>query len=145
MPISKIDDSLIFVYIVVGSVIQKDGKFLLVQEKKPEVRGLWNLPAGKAEKAYSLEENAIKEVKEETGYDAKIIGELTVIHNEGDKSVKHVYIAEITGGEIKVPEDEILDARWFDWADIETLNREGKLRDRWVYDSLSLVANINGD
>lgn len=32
--------------IVVGGVIEKDGKFLLVQEALEKVRGKWNLPAG---------------------------------------------------------------------------------------------------
>lgn len=39
------------VHVVAGCVIEKDGKFLLVQEKKPIAYGLWNLPAGRANDA----------------------------------------------------------------------------------------------
>jgi ADP-ribose pyrophosphatase YjhB (NUDIX family) len=141
MPITPVDDNLTYVYLVVGSVIEKDGKFLLVQEKKPSVYGLWNLPAGKAEKQFSLEENAAKEVKEETGYDAKIVREIAVFHKEGDKSVKHTYLAEITDGELKVPEDEILDAKWFSSEEIKKMNEEGKIRDGWAFRAIDFYKN----
>ena len=32
--------------VIVGGVIEKDGKFLLVQEAKEKCRGKWNIPAG---------------------------------------------------------------------------------------------------
>lgn len=136
MPITPIDENLIFVYVVVGSVIEKDGKFLFVQEKKPEVRGLWNLPTGKAEKNLTLEENAIKEAKEETGFDVKIIREIDIYHKKDDKSVKHVYKAKIIGGELEIPKDEILDARWFSFEEIENLNKQNKIRDDWVFEAI---------
>ena len=34
---------------VAGAVLEKDNKYLLVQEKKPEAYKLWNLPAGRVE------------------------------------------------------------------------------------------------
>jgi ADP-ribose pyrophosphatase YjhB (NUDIX family) len=37
------------IYVVAGVVVKQDGKYLLVQEKKPEAHGLWNLPAGRVE------------------------------------------------------------------------------------------------
>ena len=33
-------------FVVAGEKKEKDGKFLLVQEKQPKAYGLWNLPAG---------------------------------------------------------------------------------------------------
>jgi len=143
MPTTPVDDNLIFVYLVVGSVIEKDGKFLMVQEKKPFVRGLWNLPAGKAEKDFSLEENAIKEIKEETGFDAKIIREIAVYHNEGSPSVKHAFEAKITGGEVKIPQDEILDAKWYSWEEIKKLNKEHTIRDPWVFEAIKTYIENN--
>lgn len=32
--------------IIVGEIIEKDGKFLLVQEAQEKCRGKWNIPAG---------------------------------------------------------------------------------------------------
>lgn len=97
---------------------------------------MWNLPAGKAERDCNLEQNAIREVKEETGFDAKIIKEIDVVHKEGDKSVKHVYKAEIVGGEIDVPEDEIMDVRWFTFDEIIDLMDQGKIRQPWVFEAI---------
>jgi len=33
-------------FMVAGAVLKQDNKHLLVQEKKEEVRGKWNIPAG---------------------------------------------------------------------------------------------------
>ena len=133
----SIDDNLTYVYLVAGSVIEKDGKFLLVQEKKPSAYGLWNLPAGKAEKQFTLEENAIKEAKEETGFDVEIIREIGVFHKEGQESVKHAFQAKIIGGALDIPEDEIMDARWFSFEEIEELNRQNKIRgDGWAFKAI---------
>ena len=142
MPITPVDENLTYVYLVVGSVIKRDGKFLLVQEKKPSVRGLWNLPAGKAEKQFTLEENAIKEAKEETGFDVEIIKEIGVFHQEGEKSVKHTYQAKIIGGELNIPEDEIMDAKWFSFDEIYKLNQEDKIRNGWAYRAIKLSESV---
>lgn len=136
MPITPIDENLTYVFVVAGSLIEKDGKFLLVQEKNPEVYGLWNLPAGKAEKQFTIEENAIKETKEETGFDVKIIKKIGIFHKDGEKSVKHVFEAEIIGGELKVPADEILDAKWFSFKEILWLNQQKKIRNSWIIEAI---------
>lgn len=60
--------------IIVGTLITKDNKVLLVTEKKEGVKGLLNLPAGHLENDESLIEGAIREAKEETGYDINITG-----------------------------------------------------------------------
>ena len=39
------------VVVVVGGILEIDGKFLLVQENKGRWKGIWNIPAG------SLEDN----------------------------------------------------------------------------------------
>jgi len=132
MPITPVDENIRTVYLVTGSVIEKDGKYLLVQEKKESVRGLWNLPAGKAEKGLTLEENAIKEAKEESGYDVEIIREIDIYHKENDKSVKHAFEAKIIGGKLEFPEDEIMNAGWFSFDEILDLGRQNKIRDEWV-------------
>ena len=59
--------------ILVFSVILKDDKVLMVKETSKDVEGLLNFPAGHLEKNETLIEGAIREIKEETGLDAKII------------------------------------------------------------------------
>lgn len=132
MPITKLDENIIHVFVVVGCLIEKDGKYLLVQEKNPAVYGLWNLPAGKVEKGQTLKEAAIREAKEESGYDVELVREIGIYHKDGERALKHVFEAKIIGGELKAPEDEILDAKWLSFDQILEMDKQGKIRDDWI-------------
>lgn len=59
--------------VVAGCVIKKDGNYLLVQERQPKVYGKWNLPAGHVDKDETIEQAAVREAKEETGYEVELI------------------------------------------------------------------------
>ncbi len=137
------NEDYIYVSVVTGVLLTKDDKYLLVQEKNPRAYGLWNLPAGRLEKGVSIEDNAIKEAKEETGFDVKILKPLGVFHFLPEKPVFHPFLAEIIGGKLSVPEDEILDAKWFTYDEILGLDKAGKIRDVWVIKSIESF--IRGD
>lgn len=132
---------LLKVFVVVGVIIKRDGKFLMVQEKKLAAYGLWNLPAGRVDKGEKLREAAIREVKEETGYKIKLYDELVVIHDDGDRAVKHVFVGKIIGGELRIPKDEIISAKWYTWEEIKKL--KNKLRADWVYNVLEKFEESN--
>jgi 8-oxo-dGTP pyrophosphatase MutT (NUDIX family) len=66
--IRDIDHAIVDVLIVDGN------KFLLVQEGKPGREGLFNLPGGHVEAHETLFEAAVREAKEETGYDVELTG-----------------------------------------------------------------------
>ena len=66
--------------VVVGGIVEKDGKVLLVQEAKERCYGKWNIPAGGLEINESLVEGAIREIKEETGCDVEITGLLSLVN-----------------------------------------------------------------
>ena len=53
--------------IVIGGLIEKDNKFLLVQEAKEKCKGKWNIPAGHIEINESVIDCLKREIKEETG------------------------------------------------------------------------------
>jgi ADP-ribose pyrophosphatase YjhB (NUDIX family) len=120
------------VSVAVDAVIKKDCRYLLVQEKGEPSRGLWGFPAGRVEIGEKIEEAVVREVKEETGYSVKLTGKITVIHESLDCYVKHVFAAEITGGDLKIPEDEIMDAQWFSFEEIELM--KNILRFNWILD-----------
>ena len=124
-------------HIVSGVVIKKDGKYLLVQEKKSHVYGLWNWPAGQVEAGDTIESNAVKEAKEETGYDVELIRKLGIFQDNVNEAAKHVFEAKILGGELKFPEDEILDAKWFSFEEIESM--KDKLRSNWIIDAINIL------
>ncbi len=73
--------------IVLGGVVLKEGKILILQRHKDEdvYPSMWELPSGKREALESSEESLIREVKEETGLDVKIIMPLSVFDYQIEK------------------------------------------------------------
>ncbi len=120
-------------YVVAGVVIKQDDKYLLVQENRPNdlsTHEKWNLPAGIVEEKETLEKTAIKEAKEETGYDVKLVRKIATYQWEAHKPPQNVFEAKIVGGKLGWPEEEILQAKWFTWEEIQAM--KGQLRDKWV-------------
>ncbi|MFA5413052.1 MAG: NUDIX domain-containing protein [Patescibacteria group bacterium] len=125
------------IYVAAGVVVKQDGKYLLVQEKKPSAYGLWNLPAGRVEEGDSIEKTAVKEAKEETGFEVELIRELGVFHEDVKVACKHAFEAKIIGGELNIPEDEILDVRWFTYE--EVLQMKDKLRTPTILQAIDII------
>ncbi|MDF2959715.1 MAG: ADP-ribose pyrophosphatase [Paenibacillus sp.] len=87
----------------VRGVVIKDGRILLVKEVTD---GCWSLPGGWADIGLSPREIAVKEVKEESGYDVKPVRLLAVLDRNlhpHPPLAYHVYklfiLCELTGGE----------------------------------------------
>ncbi|MFH1207538.1 MAG: NUDIX hydrolase [Patescibacteria group bacterium] len=126
--------------VAAGVLIEKDGKYLLIQEKKKVAYGLWNLPAGKVEGNDTFADTAVREAKEETGLDVEIIRKIGVFHNDGEGAVKHAFSAKVIGDTLHVKKDEVLDVKWFTYDEI--MKMKDKLRDPWVLDSISALKNM---
>ena len=122
--------------IVAGCVLEKNDKYLLVQEKKEAVYGKWNLPAGRVDIGETIEQAAVRETFEESGYKVELVAKLRVEHDDATRPVLHSFKARIVGGELRFPEDELLDAQWFTFEEIEELQRTGKVRATWVVNSI---------
>jgi 8-oxo-dGTP diphosphatase len=117
------------VHIVAGGLLERDGKFLLVNAKIGVPKGLWNLPAGRVGEGETIEETAVREVKEETGLDVKIQGIVGVYHRlknkYGNNMIRVNFRMEILGGELNPPEDEISEAGWFSLEEIKAMPDSG--------------------
>ncbi len=111
--------------IIVGGVVKKDGKYLLVQEAKKECKGKWSIPAGHLELNETIAEGAKREILEECGLEVEITGILHVRKNS--EWVNIAFSTNIIGGEIRFDKKEILDAKWFSLDDI--INMKQDLRD----------------
>ena len=111
--------------IIVGGVVKKDGKYLLVQEAKKECKGKWSIPAGHLEPNEAIVEGAKREILEECGLEVEITGILHVRKNS--EWVNIAFSTNIIGGEIRFDKKEILDAKWFSLDDI--INMKQDLRD----------------
>lgn len=112
---------------VASVVIKREGKYLLVQENQVKAYKKWNLPGGHVDEGETLEAAAVREASEETGYEVGVINQLAVVDRPKDGVKLHAYSAKILGGELQYPADEILDARWFSYAEI--LEMKPDLRD----------------
>lgn len=122
--------------VIAGCLIEKDEKFLLVQEAKPKAYGLWNIPAGHVDAGESIEQAAVRESKEESGFDVTIQRKIGT-YMTGNNHEINVFTANIVGGELAFPADEILDAGWFTRADIELLEASERLRDSYLVAAVS--------
>ncbi len=132
-------ESVVWIGVVAGCVVKQEGKYLLVQEKQQKVYGLWNLPAGYVDKGETVEQAAVREVKEESGYDVELDGLIGLYHEETTRPLKYAYHARITGGKLKAQESEILDVKWLSYEEITALFEAKKLRADWVFDAISRV------
>jgi 8-oxo-dGTP pyrophosphatase MutT (NUDIX family) len=127
------------VQVVAGVVIKKDGKYLLLQEKQPKAYMLWNFPAGKVDEGETFEQTAIREAKEESGYDVELVKKVGIFQKIPTDAVKHAFEAKIIGGELKFSEDEMLDARWFTFDEIKQM--KDKLRGEWIIEAINVLEN----
>jgi ADP-ribose pyrophosphatase YjhB (NUDIX family) len=120
---------------VAGAIIEKNGRFLLVKEKKKIAKDKWNHPAGWID----IEENIInavkREVKEETGFDFEpknILGVYVLVKQEADDlhhAIKIIFTGEISENQDRYMTDEISEIKWFTPEEIENMD-SNTLRDK---------------
>ena len=114
--------------VVTGGILEKDGKFLLVQENKEICKGKWNIPAGGLDENESIIEGAKREIFEETGCKVEITGVLGIINEvlEAKNVVLFVFDTKIVNESIKVDGIKIANAKWFSYE--EMLHIKDELR-----------------
>ena len=123
-------------YIIVSVGIWNDeGKFMMVEEGKEWVRGLWNFPSGKAEMNETLVEGAKREVLEETGCVVEITDLSGIYHYTDDKKseafVRVCFNCKlISENPEAVLESDILSRAWKTREEVEELIAQGKIRSK---------------
>lgn len=98
----------------VGVVCLRGDEVLLIKRGNPPRQGQWSLPGGRLEWGETLQAGALRELAEETGCQAEILGLVDVI--DGVMTTRHYimidYAARWTAGE-PVAGDDAADARFF--------------------------------
>ena len=123
---------------VVGAIIERDGKFLLVKENNPSHpdHGKWNQPAGWIDVGENPLDSVAREVKEETGYDftpTHVLGVYSLAkknhphHSVTSHCLKIIFLGRISDapGELS---DDISETRWFSPEEISAMDSK-TLRD----------------
>lgn len=96
-----------------------ENKILLIKRNTVPFKGYWGLPGGRMDPGETVEQTIVREVKEETGLDVKIVGKIGEYIEKGIKDdVDYEYyptcfLVRVVGGEIKRQESEIQDIKLF--------------------------------
>lgn len=100
----------------VGVVCLKDDKVLLIRRGSPPRQGEWSLPGGRIEPGERLADAALRELREETGVEAELIGLVDVVDGLFPEAARHYvlidYAARWTMGE-PVAGDDAAEAAFF--------------------------------
>ena len=103
--------------LAVGAVVL-DGsqRVLLVERGRPPHAGRWSLPGGKVEAGEAPADAIVREVREETGIETRVLRHLgiVIVASEGRSFAIHEHLLEASS---PAPEpraaDDAADARWF--------------------------------
>jgi len=126
-------------FTVVGAIIERGGKILLVKEAKATAdNGKWNHPAGWLDVGENPVDGAKREVEEETGFSftpTGILGIYSLLRNDllkaGEKirhPVKIIFLGNISDEKIRELEEDISETKWFTKEEIENMD-SATLRD----------------
>lgn len=111
-----------------SSLPVKNGKVLLCVRKKDPYKGEFDLIGGFLEPLEHPKLGAIRETKEETGLDVKVIHELGIypdIYGEGGQyTIGWNYIVKIVGGKMQA-KDDVAKLVWIAIGDIPNLKLKG--------------------
>ncbi len=103
-----------------GVILTRDNNVLLVKRKFEPRAGMWSLPAGFMEYGETVEETAVRELKEETNLDVKLIrlfGVYTGCDDPRNQAVLIMYEGSILGGELR-PGDDASEVHFFPLDDL---------------------------
>lgn len=106
-----------------GAIVIEDNKVLLIKQKNNYAFGF---PKGHGEPGETEQETAIREVKEETGVDIKIISNqrfsMSYVHSGNVKKEIVFFLAiPVSKNNQQIQEEEIVDLQWVDIDDVESL------------------------
>lgn len=101
-----------------------DNKILLIKRNTRPFVGFWALPGGRMDPGETIDQTVIREVKEETGLDVKIVRVVGEYVERGAREeIEYEYyptcfVVEPVGGELKKQDSEIQEMKLFSLDDL---------------------------
>ena len=112
-----------------SAVVKHDDKILLIKRKHAPGIGKWALPGGIVEYGETVEQAAIREVKEETNIDItieKLLNVYSLILRDENGEVKYHYAIICFESSYKnsllTPNQEIVEAGWYNHEKLATIS-----------------------
>jgi ADP-ribose pyrophosphatase YjhB (NUDIX family) len=111
---------------IVGTIILKDGKILMVKEAKEKCYGKWAFPAGHIEPNEAIYDGAKRETYEETGCTVELKKAFPVfLKNTNDsKIVMMHFLSDLVNEENSYDKDEILETKWISIDEIKNMDEK---------------------
>ncbi len=123
---------------VVGAIVEKDGKILLVREASESDAGKWNQPAGWIDVGENPITAAKREVLEETGYEFEpthLLGIYSLVRKDAEPklgalphAIKLIFKGQITSDTPRALEDDVTETKWYTPQEIYAMDSK-TLRD----------------
>ncbi len=110
----------------VGGAVVQDGKLLLVRRASRRGRGNWQIPGGFIEPDETIELAVVREVAEEAGVLAEVVGVLGIrsrYHPDNGNSIYVVLLMQPIGGEPTPDGKEVDRAGYFSLEEIQALDQ----------------------
>ena len=86
--------------LAVVALVSMDGGLVLVKRDIEPALGRWSFPSGYVDRGETVEEAAVREVREETGLEIDLTGLVGLYSDRDSPVVMAVYSAEVVGGEL---------------------------------------------
>ena len=111
--------------VVVGCIVKKEDKFLMVKEGHGRCQGMWNFPIGHLEENETIIEGAKRETLEETGYEVDIhkMLPITELYQNNKKYILIRFLAT-PKEKIKDYESTIAEIKWMRQEEILNIPKQ---------------------
>ena len=118
----------------VAARVVRDDRVLLVQEAAGPHKGMWGFPKGQVDSGESPEEASLRELKEETGHDGKVLGLAGVrtALRKDEPAVFLCYDLLVDNNVSDHSNEEIASSRWFTLTECSTV--------AWVSETMHQLA-----
>ena len=108
----------------VGVVCLRGDEVLLIRRGRPPRQGEWSLPGGRIEPGERAVKAALRELREETGVEAEIVGLLDVVDGVFPEAGRHYVLIDYAARWLSgnpVAGDDAAEARFMPLAEAEAL------------------------
>ncbi|MCL5962708.1 MAG: NUDIX domain-containing protein [Chloroflexi bacterium] len=104
----------------VSGLVLRDGKVLVIRRMHQPNRGKWTLPGGYVDRQESLPDAAKREILEETGVEAEVVGAIGIRQrvSEGDNNLVITFLMKWKAGEPRADQVEVDGAEFLSLEEI---------------------------